>query len=160
MRDLAKDVIDIDDVTDNLAPKFASMFTSLLSVMTVQETKQRARQARQASQASSLPISSASTAGKRRADYPESTNNVKRARTGYTPDDQPTKPINADYSHSTTKSGDSGEYKPEEHSKELVTLMLMDTMTVLAKGFRKIRWQKSGYSVELCQTLTPNAEQC
>ena len=159
MRDLNTEVIDIDDVTDNLAPKFASMFKSLLSVMTVQETKQRAREARQASQESSLPISSASTAGKRRADYPESTNNVKRARTGYTPD-QPTKPINADYSHSTTKSGDSGEYKPEEHSKELVTLMLMDTMTVLAKGFRKIKWQKSGYSVELCQTLTLNAEQC
>jgi hypothetical protein len=78
-------------------------------------------------------------------------------RTGYTPD-RPTEPIDADYTHWTDKSGDSGEYKAEEHSKELVTLLLMDTMSVLGIGFRDIKWQESGHSVELCQRLTPNGD--
>ena len=53
MDDLRNGDIDIDDVSESLAPKFASTFKSLFNVMTVQETKLQMKEAKQASQFSS-----------------------------------------------------------------------------------------------------------
>jgi hypothetical protein len=153
MKHLIEGLIEIDDVTDVLAPKFASMFTSLLNVMAVRETKQRARQQNpaRASQTSSVPVSSTSTVRKRPADSQASSIEPKRARTGNTPD-RPPNPVNPDFSHGTDKSGNSVEFKDEEHTKKMISLMLMNTMSVLGGDFRKLQWLESGVRPELYQS--------
>jgi hypothetical protein len=145
-------LMEADDVK-KVAPDFTSMYTSLLNVMAIRETKQRVRKAQQASQASSLPTSSnmTTTTKKRPLDTQADGGDAKRVRTGHTPD-RPTKPVDANFTNTTDKSGDSIEYKDEEHTKELVTLLLMNTMSVLESRFRRIEWQKSGRRVELGQS--------
>lgn len=141
------------DNVKRVAPDFTSMYTSLLNVMAIRETKQRARKAQQASQVSSIPSSSnmTTTSLKRPSDSQEYAGDAKRVRTGNTPD-RPTKPVDATFSNTTDKSGNSIEFKDEEHTKELITLLLMNTMSVLESEFRRIEWQQSGRRVELCQT--------
>ena len=56
MSDLNNGVIDIDDVTDILAPKFIATFSSLLSVMEIQGSKERAKLAKQSFSVSSVAV--------------------------------------------------------------------------------------------------------
>jgi hypothetical protein len=53
MNELSGDDIDIDDVSNDLAPKFVHTFTSLLNSMEAQETQLRSRQSEQVSAISS-----------------------------------------------------------------------------------------------------------
>jgi len=158
MRDLNSGVIDIDDVSNTIAPKFTAMFTSLLSVMEIQELKERAKEAKRASQASSLPASSDTTIIrlKRPADSSATVIPSKRPKAGSsTPSphpeprtpDRPTHPSNPDF------TGDSTESKDEENTKKLLFDVLRNTMSMLEADFRRITWQRSGYRVELSQTF-------
>jgi hypothetical protein len=158
MNDLNCGVIDIDDVSNRLAPKFMATFSSLLSVMEIQEMKDRAKRSKEESQPSSIPVSSSSTiaAQKRPPQSPISTVPAKRTRSrSDTPSpppepktpDQPTRPQNSDFTGSSTAS------KDEEHTKKLLFQLLLNTLGMLEGDFRRITWQRSGYRVELSQTL-------
>jgi hypothetical protein len=150
MDDVNKGLIEIDDVGDILAPKFATMFASLLNVMAVSETKQLAKKKKLDKQA--LKIQSASA--KRPADseiFPESSKRI-RVKKSMTPLDQSTLPQDPHYTGGTDKSGKSIEYKDEESSKQLVFDLLRNSMSALGGDFRRIGWQKDGHRVELVET--------
>jgi hypothetical protein len=150
--------IEVDDVADTLAPKFATMFTSLLRVMAIQESKERAKKERQEQQAFKASQASAST--KRSADSQATIIPAKRARIDsdysqpepLTPSDQNVIETEATFTGGTDKSGRSIEYKDEESSKQLVYDILRNTMSALGVDFRRIGWQKSGNRIELVET--------
>ena len=70
------------------------------------------------------------------------------SRSEPTTPDQPTHPSNPDFTGSSTAS------KDEENTKKLLFDLLRDTMSVLEEDFRNLAWQRSGYWVELSQTLS------
>ena len=159
MSDLNSGVIDIDDVSNTIAPKFTAMFTSLLSVMEIQEIKERAKEAKRANQASFLPESSGTTiiGLKRPADAsataipskrPKARSSTPSPRPEPRTPDQPSHPSNPDF------TGGSTESKDEENTKKLLFDVLRNTMSMLEADFRRITWQRSGYRVELSQTFT------
>ncbi len=152
MGDLYSGVIDIDDVSNILAPKFTTTFTSLLNVMVIQEMKDTDRQMRIAAQQEQIHVSSS----KRPAAESLDENASKRSRgtrrpSSPTPEpktpDQPTVPQNPNW------TGSSIESKDEENTKKLLFDVVRNTMGVLESGFRRITWQRSGYRVELFQTF-------
>ena len=131
--------IDIDDVSNRLAPKFIHTFKSLYNVMVAQETKLRIKQAKQASQFDTTQISTSTDISQNQSPSIPSSNEPR------TPD-QPTHPSDPKWSGSSTSSQD------EEATKKLLYSMLSDTMTILESDFRKIQWQRSGLKVEILQT--------
>jgi hypothetical protein len=151
MDDVNKGLIEIDDVGDNLAPKFATMFASLLNVMAVSEAKQRAKKAQLEKRAQkAIQLASA----KRLADseiFPEASKRI-RLKKSLTPLDQSTNPQDSNFTGGTDKSGKSIEYKDEESSKQLVFDILRNSMSALGGDFRRIGWQKDGHRVELVET--------
>ena len=124
---LYRGVIDIDYVEEYLAPKFAFMFTSLLSVMRAQETKELERQKKEAKASQT----STTTGGSPK-----------------TPD-QPTFPVDSDLSGGTTQS------KDEESTKFLLDHLVKSTMGVLRGDFRKITWSRSHCRIEIFKRYTP-----
>jgi hypothetical protein len=155
MDGLNSGIIDIDDVANTMAPKFAPTFTSLLDVMSRQEIKQRIKQI---SQSSLVPSSSAATvvSRKRPPQSPISNAPVKRTKqTDGSPSppsepktpDQPTQSADPNWTGSTTES------KDEENTKMLLKQFLLNTMSVLEGDFRRINWQRSGHKVELVHTF-------
>jgi hypothetical protein len=159
MKELNNGLIDIDDVSNRLAPKFSATFSSLLTLMEIQEIKERARISKEASQTNSIPSSSDATATltKRPAEYdPVST--AKRIRRSSnapslppepTTPDRPTHPSNPDFTGTSTLSTAS---QDEENTRTLLKNILLNTLSILEADFRRILWQRSGYRVELCQT--------
>lgn len=138
MNALSVGEIEIDDVSDTLAPKFAHTFKSLLSVMEARETKLRIKEAKGTSKSSNQSVSTESNAPQ---PIDSSTLHVEPR----TPD-EPTHPSNPKWSGSSSASQD------EEATKKLLSLLLSETMTILGADFRKIKWQRSGLRVELAQT--------
>ena len=69
--------------------------------------------------------------------------------------DQPIHPEDPNYTGSSIDSGATAESKDEEYTKQLISDMLRDTMTVLENGFVDILWQNSGYDAHLCMTFFP-----
>jgi len=116
--------ITIDDVEDHLAPKFSTMFASLLGMMQVQESKEHAKQERQSKAAQTSNI------------MPESPK---------TPD-RPTVPPDPDLSGGTTQS------KDEESTKFLLANFVQNSLSVLHTEFRKINWSRSQCRLELYKT--------
>lgn len=155
MDDVKRNVVRKDDFK-RLAPQFEVFFTSLLTVMQIQEQKQRDKLAKLASQPESIPSSSASTVtGTKRS--PQSPISLPRKRPRPTFDttssasepktpDQPTHPANPNLTSSTVES------KDEDHTKELLHLFILNTMSVLEAGFRTVHWLRSGNPVELVKT--------
>jgi hypothetical protein len=160
MTELNDGTIKMSDVKRKLAPDFLATFRSLLSVMSIQEIKKRAKQAKAESQSDSHPISSGSTVTTRKRPLNNPiTSAPKRAKPpGKEPSpqseprtpEQPTHPSDPDF---TGASGASTESKDEENTKKLMFHLLMDTLSVFEDDFLNIVWQKSGYLVELNQTL-------
>jgi hypothetical protein len=145
--------MEIYDVED-LAPKFAVMFESLLNVASIQDKKARARASKlQASQASTVRTSS-----KRPAEDLAGT--AKRLRTessqspapspGSTPD-RLTVPEDPDFSTRTNKSGRSVEFKDEESTRKLLSNMLSCTRRTLGRESQLIKWPQTEARVELFQ---------
>lgn len=160
MTDLNDGAIKMGDVKRRLAPDFLATFRSLLSVMSIQEIKERAKQANQESQSGSHPVSSGSTitTRKRPPNSPISSAPKRAKYPGDSPSpqpepktpDQPTHGADPDF---TGASGASTESKDEESTKKLMFHLLMDTLSVFEDDFLRITWQRSGYLVEVNQTL-------
>ena len=151
--------IDIDDVTNHLAPKFGATFTALLATLEIQEMKQRAKVAKQKSQASLVPASTDTTITnlKRSADSQDVTVPSKRARaesdcpspvTEPRTPDQPTHPSDPNWTGTSIAS------KDEENTRTLLKQLVMNTLSTLESDFRRIVWQQSGHRVELAQTYS------
>jgi hypothetical protein len=150
MNDLCSGDIDIDEVGEELAPKFVQTFKSLLTIMENQETKLRMNEAKERSQLSHQSVSSSTrTDETRRSPEVASSNTKSSVDTSSEPrtPDQPTHPSNPKWSGSSAASQD------EEATKMLLALLLSETMTILEADFRRVHWQKSGLKVELAQTL-------
>ena len=117
--------LDTDDVRE-LVPDFKQTFKALLGVMTLQDRKLRAAEQKKAKLA-------AQTQG---SDFPEQPK---------TPD-RPTIPDNPKFSSSSKES------KDEPQTRKLLEEFLSETLGVLKKDFRLLKWQQSGHKVEIAET--------
>jgi hypothetical protein len=157
MNDLNSGLVDIDDVSNHLAPKFTATFSSILSVMEIQEIKERAKRAKQASQPESEPPASGSTiTSRKRPPQSPLSSAPKRAKPAADEPSPPSEPKTPDqpiYPSNPDFTGASIESKDEENTKKLLFDMLRNTMSVLEADFRRITWQRSGHRVELSQTF-------
>lgn len=158
MADLNSGVIDIDDVRKKLAPDFLATFSSLLSVMAIQEVKERAKQAKQDKQDNRVDSQmsfGSTTSLKRPLESPDSSapKRTKTASNAPSPASEPKTPDQPTHPSDPNFTGTSIESKDEEHTKKLLSLLLMNTMSILEADFRRITWLRSGYKVELNQTF-------
>jgi hypothetical protein len=165
VRDLETRKINMDDLTIDYAPQFASTFSTLVEVRSIEEKKKRAKdekKAREALSQTSSTILQSSQRTKHPPPSPISTQPSKRSRTTEqetttrvpspkTPD-RPTVPSDPDLTHGTVESGVSIQSKDEESTKVLANTLIRDTMNLLGSAFRAIRWQTSGNKVQLTRT--------
>jgi hypothetical protein len=148
MSDLMDGSIEIDDVSNDIAPKFSPMFATLVDVMSTQEEKMRIKEAKQ----TKILINSSNSQQMIKQRPPEiaiSSIPSKRDSSEPTTPDQPTLPVNPNFTSSTSES------KDEENTKMLLKQLLLNTMSFLERDFRKISWQRSGYKVEIIHTFFP-----
>ncbi len=154
--DLNNGNIDIDDVTNHLAPKFGATFTALLATLEIQEMKQRAKLAKQESRASSFPASSGTNL-KRSAESQDVSVPSKRARAESdrpSPSAEPRTPDQPTHPSDPNWTGSSSASKDEENTRALLKQLVMNTLSTLESDFRRIVWQQSGHRVELAQTYS------
>src|SRR6266496_1656408 len=149
MSQLTSGAIEIEVVSNKLAPKFTSTFRSLLNVISIQEMKQCAKEMRKAnSQHMSSGMSSSTMKRAAEVSPPVQTVQPRKRSRGdnrspsplsnpKTPD-QPTHPSNPNWTGGTEES------KDEENTKALLKQVVTDSMSVLELDFRKIFWQRSG----------------
>jgi hypothetical protein len=156
MNELNYGIVEMDDVSNRIAPKFSATFLALLKLMEIQEMKERAKLIKAGAQNTSHASSSATTL-KRPADNNPiiAPKRVKSSRGTPSPPpepttpDRPTYPSNSDFTGASTISTTS---QDEENTKKLLFLFIMNTLNVLGLDFRQITWQRNGYRVELNQT--------
>lgn len=163
---LKSGILDINDVRKKYAPDFLNTFKSLLSVMRIEDNKEEAKKEKMEKEetlpALSIPImSSTMRSGHKRLASLDASALRTREEEGRQPPilrvveppktpDQATHPEDPNYSGASADSGATGESKDEENTKQLLSDLLRDSMTVLEHDFAKITWQNSGYDVQLC----------
>lgn len=133
-------------------------FSSILSVMAIQEIKERAKQDKQDKQDSrinSQMSADTATSRKRPLQSPVSSapKRAKNASNAPSPASEPKTPDQPTHPSDPNFTGSSIESKDEENTKKLLSLLLMNTMSMLEADFRRITWLRSRYKVELNQTF-------
>jgi hypothetical protein len=157
MDGVKRDIIKKDDFK-KLAPEFGAFFLSLTNIIQTDEEKRRVNAAKKAKQqakqqppSDSVPFSTLPSS-KRPAPNPvlvsgpfKRQKNPSPRPTPITPD-QPTHPIDPDYSGSTAQS------KNKDYTKHLLQIFMVSVLSVLESGFRTLRWPRGECPIELCIT--------